>query len=314
MRFNQLLEGDLVADPINVFVKREPIKSAKEKVGAYRLISGVSLIDCLVDRVIFGWLLRQVLSTVNETPCMVGWSPMRGGWRRIRQIFKDGPVVCLDKSAWDWTVVEWMIYAFEQFILDLPINAPEWWQNMVKARIRLLYRDAVFQFQDGTTLKQGLWGIQKSGSLLTIIFNSVLQYVLHVVAGGDPDDKIVIVGDDTAQKAVADLAGYIKRIEAVGPKVKPSGVKHWVEFAGFCFVGNSFFPAYWAKHLYNLKYTRTAIETLQSYQLIYAHEPIMWRFVEEQLASLDPTKVRTRRECLEVVNECYPTSSLALEN
>lgn len=302
-RYDQLLRGELYADPLNVFVKIEPHKLKKDQDGAYRLISGVSLVDTMVDRIIFGDLAERVLQTSTQTPSYIGWSPIRGGWRNIIGKFGSKPVVCLDKSSWDWTVVEWMVDAFTQFVLGIAVNPPRWWKEMVRSRMILLYRDAVFRFQDGTELRQGEWGIQKSGSFLTIIFNTVLQYILHVLADPEALDALMaLLGDDSVQIKPEDLEDYIKRLEALGPIVKGCKTQHWVEFAGFAFTGLTCVPAYWKKHLFSLRYAENPVETLQSYQLIYAHDPVMFEYLTNELVRYGPQHCVPRQWCLEIMN------------
>lgn len=302
-RFDSLLRGEAVADPLNMFIKREPVKLAKDRLGAYRLISGVSLIDTFVDRILFGWFARVVVDTAAETPSMIGWSPMRGGWNYIRWLFKHRPVVCLDKSAWDWTVLEWMVRDFTSFILQLPVSPPGWWVDMVKLRMKLLYHVPVYQFKDGTQVCQNEWGIQKSGSFLTIIFNTVMQYMVHVRASpGSEHDVMVILGDDTAQQTPRDLQDYVSRIEKLGPKLKGAKVQHWVEFAGFAYFGKSVVPAYWKKHLFKLRYAENLLETLRSYQLLYSHDAVMFEYLEREVCEIDVGSALPRVWCREVMD------------
>lgn len=295
-RFTELHSGNPVADPLNVFIKREPIKMKKEKSGAYRLISGVSLIDNMVDRILFGWLNRAAVATVLDTPSMIGWSPLRGGWRYIARKFVGKPVVCLDKSAWDWTVLEWMVKDFLEFLFAIAINPPQWWKDMARLRFELLYKTAVFKFGDGTTVHQNEWGIQKSGCLLTIIFNTVLQIMLHHRVSDDSDEgDILALGDDTTQTTPPDVEEYVARVEALGPKIKEVKEQHWVEFAGFAYYGMTCVPAYWKKHLFNLKYSTTPVETMQAYQVLYSHDPAMSEFLEQELLRFGPEVVFTRQ-------------------
>lgn len=143
----QMLKEIPISDNIRVFVKPEPHKQQKLEEGRYRLISAVSLIDTMVDRVLFGWLAKAALSTVGKTPCAVGWSPVKGGWRSVKHRFKR--TICLDKSAWDWTVQAWLIEAYHRFVNELALQAPAWWRECVHRRFTLLFRAAVFQFRDG---------------------------------------------------------------------------------------------------------------------------------------------------------------------
>lgn len=314
-RFQQLLHGELVADPLNVFIKREPHKLSKCDEGKYRLISGVSLIDTLVDRILFGWLLRAAVGSVLETPCMLGWSPVRGGWRYLSQKYANKPLTCMDKSSWDWTVTAWMIEAAEQFLLQLPINAPDWWKNMVRSRLRLLYLDCVYQFQDGTQVKQDCLGIQKSGCLLTLILNSVWQSMTHYDVcynvGLDPfQHQPITLGDDTLQVwlgTVPELGRYAEEISKLGPIIKSTTIQHWVEFAGFAIVRNSCIPAYWKKHMFKMLYMSSPIETLQQYQILYSHHDQMFEFLEKTLCSISPREVLPRSWCrmvMDIESDC----------
>lgn len=280
----------MVADPINVFIKREAHKDKKADAGMWRLISGVSLTDCLVDRIIFGWILRLALSRKLQTPCALGWSPVRGGWRYLAQRFS-GSVTSMDKSSWDWTVTSDMIDWALEFVLNLPVNSPEWWKVAVRTRFRLLFEIAEFKFQDGTVVRQEVKGIQKSGSLLTLILNSVWQSMLHYDAcfelGWDPSrDEPFTMGDDTLQKwrrSHSELLEYASIIRSRGPRLDVPEIKHWIEFAGFIVVGKSCIPAYWKKHLINLLYADNPVETLQSYLILYSHYDEMYEWLETQL-------------------------------
>lgn len=285
-RFDQLLQGIEIADPIKVFVKQEPHKMDKIRKETYRLISGVSLVDSLVDRIIFGWILRRMLQTVGKNPSMVGWSPVRGGWKYLRQYFAGKTLACLDKSSWDWTVLEWMIAAMLEFVLGLAVNPPDWWIHMVEMRFYMLFHSASYQFSDGTYTRQNFWGIQKSGSLLTIFMNTVLQYIIHMmVMPGDNSVRMKIMGDDTVQEVPADIDRYVEDIRRLGPKVKEVKVLNWIEFAGFSVYYNTCLPVYWKKHLFNLRYAENPVQTMQSYQVLYSHDPVMFQYLERELVA-----------------------------
>lgn len=295
-RFDALLSGVKVSDDLNVFVKQEPHKVAKLREGRERLILAVSLIDTFVDRILFGWLGRLVVSTVGRTPCMVGWSPVRGGWRLLNAHYKRKRVTCLDKSAWDWTVTPWMVRAWRDFIRALPVNAPEWWLDMVDARFEQLFEKAVFRFKDGTVVFQSVVGIMKSGCYLTIILNSVGQSLLHYVANsrlGYPlkQDQPHVMGDDTVQPLVLDLLAYVEQIRRLGAVVKEVSAQDFVEFAGFVFTDTGAWPCYWQKHLFSLQYAENLAETVYSYQLLYFHEPVMFAFLNRVALELGPEHV-----------------------
>lgn len=305
-RFDEYMRGEAKADPLNMFIKIEPTKLKKIQAGAYRVISGVSLVDNLVDRILFGWINRAACATPGKTPCMVGWSPLRGGWKQVVNRFRGKILNCLDKSAWDWTYLEWMVRASMDFVLELPVNAPDWWKHMVKQRFTALYRDAEFRVKDGTIISQSFWGIQKSGSLLTLIINSIMQDLLDLLAfvpirqDDEVDREKLIMGDDTSFEEVRKLEEYVRRINSLGPLVKEKNRQSWVEFAGFAFLEGACWPTQWRKHLYNLKYTTRPIEYLHSMQVLYAHDPDMFAYLEREISKISPTLALSRVWCKDV--------------
>lgn len=270
-----LLETEDCFDNISVFIKPEPHKRAKIDEGRLRLISAVSFVDTMVDRVLFGWLTDKILSTVGSTSVMVGWSPVYGQWRTVRARLGRN-ILCVDKSAWDWTVQQWVIEALRSLIERLAVNAPDWWVRVVRRRFRILFSIARFQMKDGTIIDQNEDGVMKSGCYLTIILNSFAQLLLHLVAivhmGNPLVDLPLVVGDDTVQTADGlDVERYVLELSKLGCKPKVD-LRTDVEFAGFVISSDSCVPAYGAKHLYRLEYTGVLPEYLKAMQMLYAND------------------------------------------
>lgn len=308
LRFDELLAGRAKSDDIKVFVKQEPHKMKKIQDGTYRLISAVSLIDTFIDRILFAWIARAQLDSVGQTPCLVGWSPVRGGWRSIQERYCGRAVVCLDRSAWDWTVQGYLVDLWILFLENLAINPPKWWLDMLRLRFKLLFEDVWFKFEDGTRVKQGTRGVMKSGCYLTILLNSLSQSLLHYIANGRCGKPMAknqphSIGDDTVQEAIYWLDDYVKHLDILGVTVKGAKVQHWVEFAGFCFDGKTCYPAYWQKHLFNLQHTQRLGETLLSYQYLYVNEPVMYEFLCRVARELGPKYVLPKIEALDIMNQ-----------
>nr|QJI53807.1 MAG: hypothetical protein 2 [Solemoviridae sp.] len=306
-RFDALLRGEMIADDLKVFVKQEPHKIKKIQEGRLRLISAVSLVDTMIDRILFGWLGRKVLDTAGRTPCLVGWSPVRGGWIQLNDRFRGIPVVCIDKEAWDWTVPEYLVKMWKTFLVALPTDSAPWWEKMVDARLDLLFKEPMFQFEDGTRVKQETVGIMKSGCYLTIILNSLSQSMLHYLTNarlGLPmaENQPYTIGDDTVQESFPQLREYVDEMEKLGPVLKGAKVQHFVEFAGFAFDGKTCWPAYWQKHLFNMAHAEYLSETLRSYQYLYVHEPVMYEFVVRVAREVDPDSVLPRMVALDIMD------------
>lgn len=291
-RMRMMLDGTLVSDPLCVFVKPEPHTRRKLEQGRLRLISAVSLVDTLIDRVLLGWMQRNALQNIGATPCLTGWSPMGGGWKYLYKRFVGKPTMCLDKSSWDWTVQPYLVEMWLEFVLGIAVEHPQWWRTLVTGRFKCLFDEARFEFKDKTVATQNSPGIMKSGCLLTLLLNSVGQSLLHYLAMGRLGlnplfNQPVCVGDDTVQETVEPLEEYVQQIENLGAKVKGFKVRNWVEFCGFAFANGTCVPAYWQKHLFKLKYANLE-DCLESYQMIYANEPEMFEFLNRVAVEVSP--------------------------
>lgn len=265
----RILSQQPLADPISVFVKPEPHKRAKLDEGRLRLISAVSFVDTMVDRVIFGWLSDKVLTNVGQTPVMVGWSPVYGQWRAFRARFGKR-ILCVDKSSWDWTVQKWLIDACLRLIEHLAFGADEWLVALFRARFKLLFEQPTYIFRDGSTVQQADAGVMKSGCYLTIILNSLCQLLMHAVVA--PEEPLPFaLGDDTAQRPPEDTEGYIAKLNNLGAKCKPELLDD-VEFAGFKMSQNSCVPAYRAKHLFRMEFVNHLGDYLRAMQMLYASD------------------------------------------
>lgn len=298
-RIHSLIDGPGDADDIYCFVKQEPHKTKKLEEGRYRLISAVSMVDTMVDRMVFGDLADKVLKSVGSTPIMIGWTPLQGGYRLLRDLLP-GKVLCVDKSSWDWTVPFWMTECWLDIVLQLCNQSPPFWERLVRQRFRMLFQDAVFQFSDGTRVRQEVPGVMKSGCFLTIILNSVGQLLLHYMIcedlGIEPEGCVpYCMGDDTAQMTMSPMCDYIERFGYYGFKVKEAKVLDWIEFAGFM-VDDKTWPVYWQKHLFNLQHADPKLlpEMLEGYQMLYAQEPAMLDFVQNIMIKICPSKVLPR--------------------
>lgn len=299
-RFQNLLGGFLEADNINLFIKEEPHKLLKLEEGRLRLISGVSLIDSIVDKMIFDDIFSVALSVPGETPSMVGWTPLYGGNRFLSGKFPNG-VVSVDKSAWDWSVPEWMIDLWLEFVLDMYEGYPEWYLDLVKLRFRLLFEEAVFE-SSGRVERQGMKGIMKSGCYLTIMLNTLGQLLLHNVINLTLGWEVCkgqpwAYGDDTVQDASFDVEEYARVMRDLGFSPKIQDASRHIEFIGFLMDNEKVIPAYWKKHLFMLKYLKeeVAVETLESYQMLYYAEPRMLNLIHAELRQRCPAKIKSAR-------------------
>nr|QPN36933.1 RNA-dependent RNA polymerase [Xi'an sobemo-like virus] len=257
--------GKQHADLIRVFIKEEPHTQEKLSQERYRLIYSVSLVDSLVDRMLFGSLASNIYSLYASVPSMVGWSPLYGGWR-----FINPNLWGYDKSAWEYSFSGYM--AEDCFsILSSLVEADDMWHSVARRRFHELFVDVNLVTSSGIVVKQDLPGVMKSGSFLTILVNSLAQLYLDALAsfevGEDPDPDILIMGDDTIQNLMSDAKR--RAIESFGVKLKDP-IKG--EFCGMIFnEDTSVEPVHVGKHLVRMLYTDPDdLEDLfRSYQLLY---------------------------------------------
>nr|QXV86398.1 RNA-dependent RNA polymerase [Solemoviridae sp.] len=287
-------------DPILVFIKPEPHKSSKLESGRLRLISAVSLVDTMVDRVMYGWLQRAVLGTIGRTPALIGWSPYNGGYRLLTGTFYGQKALCVDKSSWDWTVQGWLILMVRDLIDRLAVGAPNTWREWHRARWRALFCDAVFGFRSGERIKQPGWGVMKSGCYLTILINSVCQVILHELACSRLGierhwRQFFCVGDDTLQRCIEDLDAYFKELMRLGAVVKDYLESDRLEFCGHVMKELFLAPVYDNKHIFRVLHTPydRLPDVLEAYQWSYCMDEEMWIWLTKLLRSLAPGRVRS---------------------
>lgn len=257
-------------DPIYLFVKQEPHKL--NKMGRKRLISSVSIIDQIIDHMLDDPFNQAVVDKALFGAIKAGWTHLLGGWKVLP---RGG--LSIDKSAWDWTMRWWlccMCYEIREGLCLTKGKLFESWREHAAWRYRSLFSEARFALPDGTIWRQASPGVMKSGSVKTIVDNSIAQLLLHerVLCDIDSDiedDWVYAMGDDTYQQVPRNLKQYL---DSLGQYCV---VKEWGcnnEFAGNRFIsGRRIEPLYKGKHAYKLLYADPKIQCdlPMSYSLLY---------------------------------------------
>nr|UGO57288.1 MAG: hypothetical protein 2 [Riboviria sp.] len=293
----------LIFDPIKVFIKKEPHKVKKIQEERYRIISAVSMVDTMIDRILFREFFAWMKT--KNWPCYYGYVPVIGGYRTPKRLFHGKGVKSSDKQSWDWTAQEWVFLAIMWTMKNKAIfgtsEEEEQWFRVTHKRFTALYRHAVFQFADGHKIAQKKWGIQKSGCYGTLAFNSLSQFFLELRANEhlSPKTPLMCVGDDVlVEDDGRDVGEYIKALQDCGCIVKDvvvSSAQETFEFCGFEYHRDRMpTPAYRAKHLFALAHCKLGLEaeTLASYQLLYAHDPFL-RTIQKALMEYHPDGIKT---------------------
>lgn len=255
-------------DKIRLFIKPEPLKESKIRNKQYRLISSVSIIDQIIDHMLFADINQKLISHHAELPTMVGWSQYNGGYRLIPRT----PWIAIDKTKWDWTVKTWMLEIELELRIRLCNNMTPRWLELASWRYKSLFEHPEFICSNGYTFRQRKEGVMKSGCVNTITTNSIIQVILHVRACLETNQDIypiLVMGDDTLQHPLDDLKSYLDKL---GEFCLVKHHKHANEFAGMEFHRNgNVEPLYKGKHAFTLlhmdpKYIQ---EVASSYSLLY---------------------------------------------
>lgn len=254
------------SDFIRVFIKPEPHKISKIESGKLRLISSVSVVDSIIDHMLFDPMNDKIVEHHAQISTQVGWSQYSGGWLSMPL---DG--VAMDKSSWDWTVASWLLEVILQVRINLCKNISQDWIRLAKFRYRELFGSPIFVTSAGLLFRQTVEGIMKSGCVNTITDNSLMQELLHLTVCLKTDEEVgwlKTMGDDTYQKRPKDLKKYC---QALSKYCILKQVLLKPEFAGCSFGTDSVEPAYFGKHCFQLLHVedKNAAETAFSYALFY---------------------------------------------
>lgn len=251
-------------DPIRVFLKPEPHKFSKrynKKTGRelpqkrWRIISSCSLVDELVDRLLYTWQNKCEIRNWHKTPSMpgVGFSDDCSADQFFYKVLApqgDKKLNLLDFQGWDWGV--------KQDILDADADVRS---NRCGGRDMGMFRKraltigfSVFVLDDGSFYEQCIRGIMKSGWFNTSSTNSrgrVLISLLHaakaaVARGEDPTPYletffVIAMGDDSVEEEhKSGWNDFVRQLTSWGLRPDPdfkgdlTDIKH-VEFCSHTF-------------------------------------------------------------------------------
>lgn len=254
-------------DYIRLFVKPEAHTAKKLDQKRYRLISSVSVVDQIIDHMLFDEMNDMMINNWIHIPSKPGWSFVGGGWRFMPK----ETWIATDASSWDWTVQPWLLEMAYQVRRRFCVNMNQKWERFAQQRYQELFASPVFVTSGGLLLRQKEPGVMKSGCVNTIADNSLMQVILHVrccLELGLPVTQIFTMGDDRLQEPMPREREYM---DLTGQFCILKSVEHVNEFAGFRIGRGRVEPVHRAKHAYNLLHAdpRHLQEIANSYALNY---------------------------------------------
>jgi len=218
MRSSSQEEARYIADAIKLFIKFEPHKRSKITNKRWRLIWGVSLIDQIIDRALYGEMINIALKQHNSTPNKPGFNFKRGGVSRLaRQYGTLKPTWrSFDARSFDITASGWGLETVAA--LNARLNASsspsraDW--DLIANRREQAVLYGTFVFSDGTMCRKVKPGIQPSGRFTTIDSNGKLVALCRVlwdITKGVPTNSMsfITMGDDSVQDGIADVDEFI---------------------------------------------------------------------------------------------------------
>jgi hypothetical protein len=182
-------------DPIRVFVKNEPHSIEKANSGRWRLISSVSLVDQIVDRILNQHINTGEIARNAEIPSKPGMGFDESGvkctidyYKRLRKPANS------DIKAHDFSVCE------RDYHTDTEYRLRSHTENVVDSNYAKICRNrdrclmlSVFMLSDGQMYAQRVAGILKSGGYKTSSTTSRIRVANALRVGAD---LAMAMGDD----------------------------------------------------------------------------------------------------------------------
>lgn len=206
-----------LCDPVRLFIKQEPHPLRKVRTGRLRLISSVSLLDQLVERVLFGFQNNLEISRWKQCPSKPGMGltskeQSDALWDELKFKSTLAPAAEADISGFDWSVQHWELMADVEMRIRLG-NFSNLAARAARNRFTCL-SNSVFQLSDGTLISQGLPGLMKSGSYCTSSSNSRIRCLMAKIIGSR---WCIAMGDDSVEGWVDNA---VEKYHALGHECK----------------------------------------------------------------------------------------------
>ena len=200
---SQLVSAGLM-DPLRPIVKNEPHKLQKMREGRYRLVICISVVDEIIDRLLFTTHSTALVGQFAETYSAIGVGFDEDKTAKLvsnvfDRIADSCPIAHSDVSHWEYCCQEEDFDEFAEITIQCT-NAPSAaYEKLVRGRCVLLSR-GVYVLEDGDLWEQIQPGVNKSGGYQTSRFNTVTRArksrmvgsVAQMCAGDDCVERVVV--------------------------------------------------------------------------------------------------------------------------
>lgn len=220
----KLTEVELIkygfADPVRMHVKQEPHTSEKVKTGRMRLISGMSLVNQICERVLHDAQNQAEIATWWTIPSMIGigFTDRQNNmvYKAFMELLEEFRMTGSDISGWDWSVRFWMFCMLCEARITLTNARGTPAENLYRVWI-IVIRRKIFSTTNGrffVTIVQDI--IMTSGSFVTGAGNSVMREGLSATLAYEANPDYVgpvparAVGDDCLEPEFENPRNYLK--------------------------------------------------------------------------------------------------------
>lgn len=277
-----------LADPVRLFVKNEPHPTRKLVQERYRLISSISLVDQLVERMLFGPQNELEIRTWASIPSKPGMGLSK--WDQAGQIWTDlcvkhrgHPAAEADISGFDWSVQDWELWA--DLAMRQKLGGFEIPHCAASTARFYCFMNAVFQLSNGTLIQQELPGLMKSGSYCTSSTNSRIRCLMAELIGSP---WCIAMGDDSVEGYVQDAKELYSVLGHECKDYTPcatttSGALREVNFCSHLLAEKKFYLTTWPKTLF--RFLSSKHESCEDLEVELNRNPI-WPRVKKYLVRI----------------------------
>nr|WPR18152.1 MAG: protease polymerase P70 [Chemarfal virus 148] len=268
-----LVERNLM-DPISIFVKGEEHTLKKIEERRMRLIMNCSIVDEVVERLLFGCQdLKDKINCYDPCGSAGGWDwstdeAAQRCYQSLRPWLDDAATN--DASGWDWSLNKFL---FEDELqvrkcLNKATEQSAWWR-IARNYVNCITR-SVYVLSDGTMLVTQYDGIQKSGRYTTTSSNGRMRNLVACMMGckmskSSGDDNLSSYHEDAVEKA--------KRFGIRLTDYRKVDPRQGFEFCSQIFTPEKAIPLGCAKALRNLLGKKPDIAKLQIFRREFRHSP-----------------------------------------
>jgi len=196
----QLFREGLV-DVVKIFVKKEPHKIKKIKSWALRLISNVTLIDQIVDRVLYCWQNELEIVNWKTIPSKPGLGLDDAGIKAIYQMVQaaglEHELCSIDVSGFDWSQRGYLFQFDAKLRCRLYDLGPKDWLATAILNRHHCVANSVFVDSGGAVYAQAEPGIMLSGWYNTSSTNS---HIAIFMAWASRSSWAMAMGDDVLSR------------------------------------------------------------------------------------------------------------------